>query len=86
MIIGRIRGATRVLGKPEGWDEQHPEIACQGLPILDLPADQGGPAMVSAWFPTPDEVKRIIAGEPVYLSIFGHGHPPVALWVPEVES
>lgn len=83
MLIGRIQGCTRVLGKPAGWDESNPDTPCQGLPVIDLPAEHGGPAMVSAWFPTPDEVRRMAAGEPVYLSVFGTVHPPVAVWVPE---
>ncbi len=82
MIIGRIEGATRVLGKPKDWDESHPDQRCGALAVLDIPPGQGGPAMVSAWFPTPDEVERLRQGQPVYLSIFGTGHPPVALWVP----
>ena len=76
MLIGRIHGATRVLGKPSDMTDEQ----CGSLAIRDMVVD-GLPAMVSAWHPTPDEVKRMAAGEPVYLWVFGSAHPPVALSV-----
>ena len=36
---------------------------------------------ISAWLPTPDELVRLNAGEPVYLSVWGNGHPPVHVGV-----
>ena len=36
---------------------------------------------ISAWMPTPDELVRLNAGEPVYLSVWGNGHPPVYVGV-----
>lgn len=84
MIIGRINGATRVLGKPSNWDEEHPDQTCGALAIADIPPERGGPQMVSAWFPTPDELRLMQEGQPVYLSVWGTVHPPVSLWVPEV--
>ena len=36
---------------------------------------------ISAWVPTPDELVRLNAGEPVYLSVWGNGHPPVSVGV-----
>ena len=83
MIIGHIAGATRHLGKPKNWDETNPGQSCGSLPILDVTAEQGGPGMISAWFPTPDEVALLQAGQPVYLMVHGSAHPPVALWVPK---
>lgn len=75
MIIGRIQGATRVLGKSQGY---------LGLPLRDelIHCSVGGeqtPAMVTSWEPTPDEVERIVAGAPVLLRIIGTAHPPVML-------
>lgn len=86
MIIGRIQGATRVLGKPIDWDQEHPDTSCGSLPILDVGPEHGGPFMVSAWFPSPEEVERLRAGQPIYLSVYGSVHPPVALWVPEISN
>ena len=39
---------------------------------------------ISAWMPTPDELVRLNAGEPVYLSVWGNGHPPVYVGVKEL--
>lgn len=36
---------------------------------------------ISAWLPTLDELVRLNAGEPVYLSVWGNGHPPVYVGV-----
>lgn len=54
MLIGRIHGATRVLGNPSSMTDEQ----CGSLAILDMQAN-GQPVMVSAWHPTPDEVKRM---------------------------
>lgn len=79
MIAVVIEGYTRVLGAPKGWT---PETSgkCGGLPIRDaMNGDQ--PCMVSAWEPTPAEIEKIVAGEKIYLSVIGTGHPPVMLHV-----
>ncbi|OYU91939.1 MAG: hypothetical protein CFE29_03580 [Bradyrhizobiaceae bacterium PARB1] len=80
MIIARIAGATRVLGKSQGYI---------GLPLRDemINCTVGGeatPSMVTAWEPTPDELARLNAGALVQLRIIGTGHPPVMLEVGEV--
>jgi hypothetical protein len=90
MIIKMIEGATRVLGKSQGY---------LGLPLRDQSAETGGnvldlkydcrvngpdtPEMVTAWEPTPDEVERLSRGAPLYLHVVGTGHPPVKLVVGE---
>lgn len=79
MIIGRIEGATRVLGQSQGY---------LGLPLRDVVVNctvdgPATPAMETAWFPNPDEIERIISGAPVILRVVGAAHPPVALEVGE---
>jgi hypothetical protein len=80
MIIARIKDATRVLGKAQGY---------LGLPIRDelrnttVDGEQT-PVMVTAWEPTPDELERLKKGAFVQLCILGTGHPPVMLEVGEV--
>lgn len=81
MRIGRIHGATRTFGPPKGVGQDD----CQNLAIRDEPTDMGN-CMVSAWYPTPDEAKRILSGEPIYLYVFGTIHPMVAMGVPECGS
>lgn len=79
MEIGRIEGATRVLGAPKNWDETSKE-KCYGLPILDCLVE-GIPCMVSAWKPSPEELKMLIAGESIKLWIYGNSHPVVSISV-----
>ena len=69
MIIGRIEGATRVLGKGQGYLE---------LPIRDelheTANGPGTPWMVTAWQPTPEELDKLNAGASVHVSIRGIRH------------
>ncbi|ACS41623.1 hypothetical protein [Methylorubrum extorquens] len=81
MLIQRISGTTRVLGKAQGYS---------GLPVKDEPIDMafdGGVErvnmMVTAWEPTPDELARLNAGAPILLHILGEAHPPVRMEVGE---
>jgi hypothetical protein len=79
MQIGRIAGATRVLGKSQGY---------LGLPLRDvvIPCSVNGPgtpAMETAWFPDPAELAAINAGAPVILRVLGTAHPPVYIGVGE---
>lgn len=79
MHVGRILGATRNLGAPADWDRSKHGI-CGGLPIRDE-STTAGKAMTSAWLPTPEEIERIGAGAPVYLTVIGQIHPPISMAV-----
>lgn len=79
MIAGRIRNATRYLGAPPGWKPDK-DGHCGHLAICDE-QHISGPCMTSAWEPTPDEIERLAQGAPVYLTILGNVHPPVAMAV-----
>jgi hypothetical protein len=78
MNIQRIQGATRVLGKSQGY---------LGLPVrdqvMDCPPAGIVPTMTTAWEPTPDELEAIARGAPVYVRIFGTMHPPITVYVGE---
>lgn len=79
MTPGAISGATKMYGKPDGMTDEE----CGRLLVREG-TDSGWPTLTSAWYPTPEEVARLRAGAPVYLTIFGAGgHPPVALTVGE---
>lgn len=80
MQIGRVRNATRVLGKSQGY---------LGLPLRDeltncTVGGQGTPSMVTAWHPTPKELDALNAGAPVHVRIIGTAHPPIMVEVGEV--
>ena len=72
MIVSMIRGATRVLGKAQGY---------LGLPIRDGQTPCGAPTTTSAWEPTPDELARLHAGAKVEVEILGNAHPPILVRV-----
>lgn len=72
MLSLSIEGTTRRIGKSQGYN---------GLCIRDFEYGDGTPAMMTAWQPTPAEVARIVAGEPIYLTLLGSAHPPVLLQV-----
>lgn len=79
MIIKRIEGCTRELGKSQGF---------LGLPVKDTTINDtvygpGTPCMETAWEPTPKELELIAAGKPVILRVLGTGHPPVMIYVGE---
>lgn len=79
MQIGRIKDATRVLGKSQGY---------KGLPVRDEFVVNGDgsktPYMVTAWFPTPKELEALNAGAPVHVRIIGTGHPPIRVDVGDI--
>jgi hypothetical protein len=39
------------------------------------------PCFMSEWQPTPEELSRLNAGQPVRMLIVGNGLPPASLWV-----
>lgn len=80
MLIGRIEGATVDLGKPVDWDDSK-GVHCGSLPAKIVRDAAGSPMFASAWFPTPGELELLKLGRPVYLYVWGAGHPPVMLSV-----
>lgn len=84
MIPVRHPLATRHLGRPADWDEAV-HGPCSGLAVVDT-ITEAGPAMVSLWEPTPDELFRLVQGAKVMLTLAGTGHPPVAIGVGAIVS
>ena len=79
MQIGRIKGATRVIGKSQGY---------KGLPLRDERVNctvggAGTPSMVTAWLPTPKELEALNAGAAVHVRLIGSAHPPIMVEVGE---
>lgn len=70
MMSLAIEGTTRRIGKSQGY---------LGLCVRDFAFGDGTPAMMTAWAPTPDELARIAAGAPIYLTLLGSAHPPVCM-------
>jgi hypothetical protein len=77
MHIGHIEGATRVIGKSQGY---------LGLPLRDelincTVSGEGTPSMVTAWLPTPEELALLNAGASVHVRLLGTKHPPIIVEV-----
>lgn len=68
-----LTDATRRLGAPNGWDHERDGL-CHTLEICDRDG-----WMISAWQPSPAELKRLNEGKPVFLFIQGTVHPVVSL-------
>ncbi len=82
MQIGMIEGATRYLGKAQGYI---------GLPIRDgvvnsTVTGEGTPTMTSAWFPTLEELQALLHGAAIYVEIVGNSHPPIMVRVGEANK
>ncbi len=77
MISLRIKDATRVIGKSQGYLG----LAVRDLMTNDTVNGPDTPAMETAWEPTPDELQRIAVGAPIILRILGTMHPPVMVEV-----
>lgn len=70
-----IRGANFTFKAPADMPD------CQDLPVRLERSNGEMLHTSSAWYPTPDELALLNAGEPVVLTIWGNGMPPVLLWV-----
>lgn len=81
MIIKRIAGANRVFGAPPDWNGE--DTTCGALPVREVRTTEGT-FLVSAWEPTPEELRALAAGETIKLWVRGPGHPVVALTVGDV--
>jgi hypothetical protein len=75
---------NRNLGAPAGWDQQ--AMPCTSLPVTLHEDPAVGPVWVSYWKPSEAERSAIAAGALIELTIFGGGHPPVALSVEGVQE
>lgn len=82
MEIGLIRGATRVLGKVQGY---------LGLPVRDERIDcavggAGTPSMVTEWRPTEAEIAALTEGGVIQVRLLGLLHPPIMVGVAAAED
>ncbi len=76
VTIARIGGVTRVFGGDHADFLQ--------LPIRDELIN-GFPAMTSAWELTPKEIRAVMAGGKIYITIMGEIHPPIMVKVEKVK-
>lgn len=93
MEVLRIIGATRTIGKSQGYIglpvrdniDTSAEMATmqEDLQTFDNGPDAGleVPTMTTAWSPTPDELAKLAAGAPIYVRLVGTQHPPIKVFV-----
>ena len=77
MLSAHIEGATRVIGKSQGYN---------GLAVRDVAVNcsvngADTPAMQTAWHPAPDELAALNAGAAVVVQLLGSNHPPILVGV-----
>lgn len=69
---------TRVLGAPEGWDQE--ELPCSALPITEGNYD-GHPVITSFWRPSPEDLVALNEGKLLQLNVMSNVMPPVSIHV-----
>jgi hypothetical protein len=78
--IAHIAGATRVLGRAQGYLG----LAVRDAEVIDRATGKPVNQMTTAWEVLPHELLALSGGANVELSVFGNAHPPVLLSVGDV--
>lgn len=87
MLSARIEGATRVVGKSQGYlglpiKDEKVEVPAEIRDIvIDCTVNGRTPAMVTAWEPTPEDLVKLNAGASVHVRILGNRPPPMMVEV-----
>jgi hypothetical protein len=81
MLPHSFEGQNFVFTKPEGMTDEQ----CMDLPVWkgDVPVDDAGncfPAIISCWRLSREDLEEIQRTGCVWLSITGHGMPPVSVF------
>lgn len=79
MRPGVIRNTNFCYKAPAGMQD------CQDLHV-HVYEDDGVRITTSAWIPSPQEVELIKAGQPIWLHVYGSGHPVVSMTVPNEDT
>ena len=75
MLPVDFKEANFTFGKPvDMTDEQ-----CSSLRVWKGNSTDGTPCIISKWQPNKEDIEAIAKGEAIYLTITGHGMPPVSL-------
>ena len=77
MLIKVVEGANHRFGKTDDY---------YALSVRIEPHPVFGSVFVSAWEPTPEELKRLNAGAHVLLYVCGRGQPPVGIEVGNIPN
>ncbi len=69
-----FEGTNTVYHKPDNMTDDE----CRPLPVM-----KHDDHMTSCWVPTDEERSSIANGANIALTVWGEGHPPVAVYVPD---
>jgi hypothetical protein len=61
--------SNAILGAPDGMESE----------CIPLHAYDTGDSFISCWKLDPDDIEKVKNGEPIWLVVYGRGHPPVFL-------
>jgi len=62
-------------GKPADMTDEQ----CSSLSVWKGKDQNGFPVIISKWMPSKEDIDAINNGEGIYLTITGHGMPPVSI-------
>ena len=79
MLVKMIANAVKNWGAPSNWKPENG--VCGGLPTALLEGPGGIQYWVSAWEPTPEELKLLNKGASIHLYISALVHPVVVMQV-----
>lgn len=77
MNFVRHPNTNLVFGAPIDWDDEKGH--CDALPVVMAEDPDLGPVVKSYWKPSEADLKQLIEGGFICLTIVGQGMPPVAL-------
>jgi hypothetical protein len=70
---------NKVLGAPEGWDQEELPVGALPVTLATVDCQPKLPVMVSFWVPDVAELESIKAGKPIRLWVHGTVHPIVGM-------
>ena len=81
MLPSTFEQSNFVYTKPKGWEDEQ----CMDLPVWkgEAPIDEAGttqPCIISCWKLSKEDLEEINKTGQIWLSITGHGMPPVSLF------
>jgi len=71
-----FKEANFTFAKPEGWTDEQ----CSDLRVWKGNDTEGMPLIISAWKPSKEDLEALNNGQPLFLSVYGSGMPPVSIF------
>lgn len=75
MIATDFPGTNRFFGPPPDMDSKQVAVIHAHCGVVDRGSCEGSPMVITAWKPDEQDLRRLNAGEPVFVTFLG-GLPP----------